>query len=83
MSQAFIIMQIGNLELDRVCEAAIVPGIKKGWSQQDLAVKAGLSYNAVTKLEQGTAIYPRLDTLLKLADVFNITIDELIGRKIK
>jgi transcriptional regulator with XRE-family HTH domain len=57
--------------------------IKKGWSQQDLAVKAGLSYNAVTKLEQGAAIYPRLDTLLKLADVFNITIDELIGRKIK
>jgi len=28
MSQAFIIMQIGNPELDRVCEAAIVPALK-------------------------------------------------------
>lgn len=55
---------------------------KHDWSQQDLAVKAGLSYNAITKLEQGAAIYPRLDTLLKLADAFKISIDELIGRKI-
>jgi len=57
--------------------------LQKGWSQQDLAVKAGISYNAVTKLEQGAAIYPRLDTLLKLADIFNISIDELVGRKPK
>jgi transcriptional regulator with XRE-family HTH domain len=57
--------------------------LKFGWSQQDLAVKAGLSYNAVTKLEQGAAIYPRLDTLLKLADVFKISIDDLVGKKIK
>lgn len=28
MSQAFIIMQIGNPELDRVCEEAIVPALK-------------------------------------------------------
>lgn len=56
---------------------------KLGMSQQDLAVKAGLSYNAITKLEQGAATYPRLDTLIKLADVFKISIDELVGRKRK
>ena len=56
---------------------------KLGMSQQDLAVKAGLSYNAITKLEQGAAIYPRLDTLIKLSDIFKISIDELVGRKSK
>ena len=54
---------------------------EKNWSQQDLAVKAGLSYNAITKIEQGVAEDPRMTTLIKIADAFNITIDELVGRK--
>ncbi len=54
---------------------------KLGWSQQKLAEKAGLSYNAITKIEQGAAKNPRMETLIKLADAFNITIDELVGRK--
>ncbi|MCG2711083.1 MAG: helix-turn-helix transcriptional regulator [Candidatus Omnitrophica bacterium] len=56
---------------------------KKGWSQQKLAQEAGLSFNAITKIEQGKALHPTLKTLTKLADVFNITLDELAGRKLK
>ncbi len=53
----------------------------RGWSQQKLAEKTGLSFNAVTKIEQGLAKHPTLKTLIKLADAFGISIDELVGRK--
>ena len=54
---------------------------KSGWSQQKLAEKAGLSYNVITKIEQGVARRPTIQTIIKLADAFRISIDELIGRK--
>lgn len=54
---------------------------KRNWTQQKLAEKANLSYNAITKIEQGAAEHPTLKTLLKLADAFGITLDELVGRK--
>ena len=53
----------------------------KGWSQQKLAEKTELSFNAITKIEQGLAKHPTLKTLTKLADVFGISLDELVGRK--
>jgi len=54
---------------------------KAGWSQQQLAEKAGLSYNVITKVEQGAAKNPNIQTIIKLADAFGLGIDELIGRK--
>jgi len=54
---------------------------KTGWSQQKLAEKAGLSYNTITKIEQGAATKPTIQTMIKIADAFQISIDELVGRK--
>jgi len=54
---------------------------KAGWSQQKLAEKAGLSYNVITKIEQGAAKNPNILTMIKLADAFNISLDELVDRK--
>lgn len=54
---------------------------ERNWTQQKLAEKAGLSFNAITKIEQGAAKHPTLRTLLKLADAFEISLDELVGRK--
>jgi len=51
-----------------------------GLSQQKLAEKAGLSYNAITKLEQGAAKQPTIQTVIKLADAFGVSLDELVGR---
>jgi transcriptional regulator with XRE-family HTH domain len=56
---------------------------KAGWSQQKLAEKAGLSYNAITKIEQGAAKRPTIQTMIKIADAFRISLDELVGRKEK
>jgi len=53
---------------------------KTGWSQQKLAEKAGLSFNVITKIEQGIAKRPTIQTMVKLADAFEISIDELVGR---
>ncbi len=53
---------------------------KAGWSQQKLAEKAGLSYNTITKIEQGAATKPTIQTIIKLADALRITLDELVGR---
>lgn len=54
---------------------------KAGWSQQKLAEKAGLSYNVITKIEQGAAKNPNIQTIIKLANAFKISLDELVGRK--
>ena len=47
-------------------------------SQQKLSEKIGLSFNAITKIEQGLAKHHTLKTLMKLADVFEISIDVLV-----
>ena len=54
---------------------------KAGWSQQKLAEKTGLSYSVVTKIEQGAATMPTIQTMIKIADAFSISLDELVGRK--
>lgn len=54
---------------------------KHNWSQQKLAEKAGLSYNTITKIEQGAAKEPTIQTMIKIADAFGITLDELVGRE--
>ena len=54
---------------------------KSGWSQQKLADKAGVSYSTVTKIEQGAATMPTIQTMIKIADAFGISLDALVGRK--
>ena len=54
---------------------------QKGWSQQKLAERTGLSFNTITKIEQGLGKHPTLKTLIKLAEAFEIGLDELVGRK--
>ncbi len=54
---------------------------KFGWSQQKLAEQADLSYNTITKIEQGAATMPTIQTMIKIADAFAIGLDELVGRE--
>ena len=48
---------------------------------EKLAEKANLAFNTITKIEQGLAEHPNLKTLIKLADVLGVGLDELVGRK--
>ena len=57
--------------------------MKKGWTQQKLAEKTSLSFNTITKIEQGVATMPTIQTMIKIADAFGISLDELVGRNKK
>ena len=47
-----------------------------GLSQEDLAEQLGVSRQSVSKWETGQSV-PDLDKLIKLADLFGVTLDEL------
>ena len=50
------------------------------WSQFYVALKVGVTQQCVSCWENGK-IEPTLSQLWKLADLFDLSIDELIGRK--
>jgi transcriptional regulator with XRE-family HTH domain len=50
-----------------------------GLTQQELAVKAGLSVSVVSQIEQGTNADPRLSTLAALARALGVNLDQLAG----
>lgn len=54
---------------------------EKGYSQTDLANKLGVSYKAVSKWETNEA-KPKLNRLKDLAQVFGISVDELMNCRI-
>lgn len=50
---------------------------RKGLTQEQLAAKLGVSRQTITKWESGLVI-PNLDYIIKMADIFGITIDNLV-----
>ena len=52
-----------------------------GLSQTELARKLDVTQGAVSQWENGTS-RPDIDSLLRLADVFNCTIDDLIAKEV-
>ena len=55
---------------------------QKNLSQQDLAKSLNYGYTAIANYESGRN-EPSFDDLIKLADTLDVTIDELLGIKLK
>ena len=53
---------------------------EKGLTQSDIADKLGITAQAVSKWENDQAT-PDIDCLVKLSDIFGISVDELLGKK--
>lgn len=53
-----------------------------GWSQQKLAGMSALSIGQIQSMEIGRITDPGKAVLVKLADAFGITLDELVGREL-
>ena len=53
---------------------------KRGWSVEELAEQAGLNPLSLRKIESGERCHPRIDTMTKLADALEITLDQLADR---
>lgn len=52
------------------------------WSQEELAEKMEVSRQTVSKWESGKTI-PELNKLIKLSEIFNVTVDELVKDSVK
>ena len=50
---------------------------RNGWSQEELAFRLDVSRQAVSKWEMGSSV-PDLDKIIKLADLFGVSVDELV-----
>jgi transcriptional regulator with XRE-family HTH domain len=53
---------------------------KKGWTQDQLAVKLSISSQAISKWENDTSM-PDIGLLVKIAELYNVTTDYLLGNK--
>lgn len=54
---------------------------KQKMSQDQLAKKANIPFSTLVKIEAGYTPNPSVKTLVKIADAFNISVDELLGRR--
>ena len=54
---------------------------EKGWTQTELADKLNVTNQAVSKWETGDS-YPETPQLLKLSELFNVTVDDLLKGRI-
>ena len=54
---------------------------QKKLSQDKLARLADMPYNTLVKLESGKSKNPTFETLSKLADTLEVSIDKLTGRR--
>ena len=53
--------------------------IDNGYTQQQIAEYLNIKQNTYSQYEVGTLNYP-VDTLMKLADFYNVSVDYLLGR---
>ena len=51
-----------------------------GMNQENLARKLGIKRQTISSYERGIT-FPDIFTLIRIADVFNISLDELVGRE--
>ena len=68
------------MELDRfgMCLKAIRK--ERNLTVPQLAAKSGISKTTLWECESGEVCYPRVDTLLLLADALGVSLDQLVGR---
>lgn len=53
---------------------------QKGWTQEEVSTSIGISRAALSHYEKSRR-KPDFETLLQLADLFQVSIDYLIGRR--
>lgn len=54
---------------------------RAGWSQRELAERLGVDRTAIVKYENGDG-EPSLRLAIRIADLFGVSMDELLGRKV-
>jgi transcriptional regulator with XRE-family HTH domain len=52
---------------------------KRGWTQQELAERAGVRYETINRIEKGRHAEPRVYVAVALAKALGTTVDYLVG----
>lgn len=60
----------------KICLKIKIERIKRGWSQDILSERCGISKNSIGAIERGQST-PSTLTLAKIATAFNMTVSEL------
>ncbi|MGA8840466.1 MAG: helix-turn-helix transcriptional regulator [Candidatus Aquilonibacter sp.] len=55
---------------------------RAGFTPEQLAEAAGLEHTAVYRIEAKAAPDPRLSTVVRISEALEISLDELVGRKV-
>lgn len=55
---------------------------KAGFTQQALCQQADISYSTLAKIERGAIKSPSVFTIMQIASVLNVSLDELMGRQL-
>jgi transcriptional regulator with XRE-family HTH domain len=54
---------------------------QRGWTQERLARESNISFHTLIKLEQNVIKNPKIETVIKLADALEVSLDGLVGRE--
>lgn len=65
------------LDNKRIAEFLVRKRKEQGWTQTEVAEKLGVSFQAVSKWENGTL--PNIEMLAELAGLLHVTVDEIIS----
>jgi transcriptional regulator with XRE-family HTH domain len=49
-------------------------------TQEELAIKAGISYTSLVKIERGQVKNPTIKTLSKIAEALGVSVDEILSK---
>jgi len=52
---------------------------QRGWNQQELAARAGIRYETISRIENGVHKEPRVYVAVALAKALGTTVDYLVG----
>lgn len=67
-----------NMNADKISQSIRACRKRQGLSQDELANRLHVTRQAVSKWENGSAL-PSVDILIALANVFQLSVDELLG----
>jgi transcriptional regulator with XRE-family HTH domain len=54
---------------------------EKGWTTEQAAKKAGLTYDSLSRIERGVS-HPRATTLVRLAKIYGVSPEELMSLEV-
>lgn len=73
-------MGTSTKSIEQISEVVRINRTEKGWSQLELATRAGLDRKTVNRIENGR-FSPSVETLLAVSTALGVSVNALLGEK--